>query len=237
MHHWKLLIVDDDSLWLRIAAQYFSYKNYEVYTATSCAAGLKLFDLHKPDCVLLDYNLQDADAEAFCRRVRTQEKITRTPIVIISGEDAREMQAYTTCQADGFVLKLPSFDKALAIVEMVMRRVNWERGRIEVGDIKLEKPGFIVFRYSKPILNLAPDQFQLLFLLMQDSPNFISEDEISKQLYNSDFAPQNTDSIRGLVQRLRKKLGVQLGRRIKNKTRLGWTYVQPRLRAAATPGI
>jgi DNA-binding response OmpR family regulator len=113
---------------------------------------------------------------------------------------------------------------------MVMRRVNWERGIIKVGDIKLEKTGLTVFRHSRLFTTLSLDQFQLFYLLMQESPGFVSEDAISKHLYDSDFVPQNADSIRGLIQRLRKKLGMQLGRRIKNKSRLGWTYVQPRQR-------
>jgi len=238
MHHCKLLIVDDYAPWLRIAAQYFSIKRYKVFTAESCSSGLKLFELHKPDCVLLDYNLLDADAETFCRKVRETEKIVRTPIVIISGEDVREMQAYTVCQADSFVLKDGNFSKTYAVVEMVMRRVNWERGIIKLGDLSLEKIGFKVLRYSRLVVSLSPVQFQLLYLLVQESPGFVSEEQLSVTLYWSDFAPGNEDSIRGLIQRLRQKLGPQLGRRIKNKPRLGWTYVQPRLRdSTSTPAL
>lgn len=229
MHHGKLLIVDDDSVWLKTAVNFFSFKGYQVYPADSCAAGLKLFVAHAPDCVLLDYNLLDGDAETFCRKVRSGEKILRTPVIVVSGEDAREMQAYTVCQADAFILKGP-FAKVSAVVEMVMRRINWERGVIKVGDLKLEKVGFRVLRNSKPFVELSPEQFQLLYLLLQESPGFVSEEIISRFLYNSDFAPQNEDSIRGLMQRLRKKLGKQLGRRIKNKSRLGWIYLQPRSR-------
>ncbi|HBB67604.1 MAG TPA: hypothetical protein DCZ93_09980 [Elusimicrobia bacterium] len=230
MHHCKLLIVDDDPIWLKTAVRFFSFKGYRVYSADSCAAGLKLFVSNVPDCVLLDYNLIDGDAEVFCRKVRSGEKLLRTPVVVVSGEEMREMQAYTVCQADAFVLK-GSFERITAVVEMVMRRINWERGVIKVGDLKLEKVGFRVLRNSRPFVELSPEQFQLLYLLLQESPEFVSEETISRFLYNSDFAPQNEDSIRGLMQRLRKKLGKQLGRRIKNKSRLGWIYVQPRSRS------
>lgn len=234
MHHCKLLIVDDDLPWLKIATKFFSRKGYRVSAADSCAAGLKLFVAHAPDCVLLDYNLIDGDAEAFCHKVRSGEKLLRTPVIVVSGEDAREMQAYTVCQADAFILKGP-FERISAVVEMVLRRINWERGVVRAGDLKLEKVGFQVLRNNKPFVELSPEQFQLFYLLIQESPGFVSEEIISRFLYDSDFSPQNEDSIRGLVQRLRKKLGKQLGRRIKNKSRLGWIYVQPRSRSEKLP--
>ncbi len=234
MHHCALLIVYDDPVWLRAAAQYFTFHKFKVHTAGSCFEGLKVFNSIKPDCVLLDYNLLDADAEAFCNAVRSAEKLIRTPIVVISGEDQRELQAYTVCQADGFVLKGNNWQRAVAVVEMVMRRVRWERGVLHKGDIKLEKNGFCVFRGSRRIATLSPGQFHVLYLLVQESPRFVSEDMISVHLFNSDFAPEVEDSIRGLMQRLRKKLGPQVGRRIKSKVRKGWVYVQPRLRDRAS---
>ena len=230
MHHCKLLIIDDDPAWLSMAVKCFSLANYIVYSAESCSTGLKLFYSHKPDCVLLDYNLRDANADVFCQKVRAEEKLVHVPIIIISAEDARAMPAYTVCQADGFIQKGETCDKARVVVAAVLRRVNWERGVMRIGDIKLEKNRFQVFRYSKPFVNLSPNQFVLLSLLMKESPNFVSEAAITMCLYSSDFPPQKEDSIRGLIQRLRKKLGAQLGRRIKNKSSLGWIYVQPRLR-------
>jgi len=230
MHHCKLLIIDDNPAWLCLAVAAFSSDKYKIYTAGSCSVGLKQFYTYRPDCVLLDYLLPDANADKFCQKVRSSEKLERTPIIIVSGENVWELPAYTGCLADGFVLKEGDFQKTRAILEALMRRVNWDRGVLKVGDIKLKKEGFNVFRYTKLVATLSSKQFKLFYLLMQESSGFISEAELSKYLYNSDFPPDNEDSIRGLIARLRKKLGSQLGCRIKNKSRLGWIYLQPRLR-------
>ena len=230
MHHCKILIIDDNPAWQWQAVDAFPKDRYVIYTADSCHDGLKQFKIHKPDCVLLDYCLPDGDGAVFCCKVRKEEKLVRTPIIIVSGEGSWEKSAYTDCQADGFILKDADFAKNREVLEMVMRRICWERGIIDVGDIRLERAGLEVIRFSKSFVRLSFHQFQLFYLLVQESPDFVSEDEISKCLYNSDFAPQNEESIRGRIQRLRKKLGRQLGRRIKNKSGLGWIYVQPRLR-------
>ena len=229
MHHCSLLIVDDDPAWLRVAVKYFVSYDYSVVSAQSSASGFVAYESHKPDCVLLDYNLADSDAEAFCRKIRSAEVLVRVPIVVISGEDGKEMQAYSSCQADAFVLK-GSFDKARAVVETVMRRVRWERGVICLGDIRLEKKEFSVYRNRKLIANLSPKQFSLLSLLMCESPEFVSEDTIALHVFESDFAPDKTEAIKALVYRLRQLLGPQLGRRIKNKRDYGWIYVPSRVR-------
>jgi len=230
MPHCKILIIDDDPAWLAMAVNAFFASKYKVYSAATCADGLKLLDSYKPDCILLDYGLPDVNADVFCRKVRSVEKLVRIPIIVVSGSNTREMEAITDCQADAFVLKGGSIYKTQAIVEMVMRRVKWDRGILEVGDIRLDKNGFQVFRHSKPVANLSIVQFKLIYLLMQESPSFLSETQISQYLYNSDFPPEKEDSIRGVIHRLRKKLGPQLGARIKNKSSLGWIYVQSRLR-------
>lgn len=69
----------------------------------------------------------------FVAKYGKDEKIDHTPVIIISGESSWEMEAYTICQADAFIEKDDNFDKNRAAVEMIMRRVCWERGIIEVG--------------------------------------------------------------------------------------------------------
>jgi len=106
MPHCKILIIDDDPAWLAMAVNAFFASKYKVYSAATCADGLKLLDSYKPDCILLDYGLPDVNADVFCRKVRSVEKLVRIPIIVVSGSNTREMEAITECQADAFVLKV-----------------------------------------------------------------------------------------------------------------------------------
>lgn len=232
MQHCEILIIDDDPAWLLTAARYFSCFKYKVSTANSCASGLEAFRAKRPDCILVDYQLgRGPDADVFCKTVRASEKLLRTPIVITSGLSTAEVCAYTVCQADAFILKGP-FDRIIAVVEMVMRRVNWERGIMTLGDLRLERNTFSVFRNGKLAARLSPEQFALFSLLVCEKSKFVPEADIANQVFKAESDVVSAPAIKALVYRLRQGLGPQLGRRIKSKRNQGWIYVQPGRRVA-----
>jgi len=52
-----ILIVDDESVWLRLLSRVFRHCGYTVVQASSCAGGLEALRNNKVDCALLDFNL------------------------------------------------------------------------------------------------------------------------------------------------------------------------------------
>lgn len=235
MNQTTLLVIDDDSFWLRTVARFFTVAGYSVHTAETCAAGLALAGAVKPDCVLLDFHLPDGTAGDVCAALRSDLGLKKTPIIVMSADPQQELDSYAEHKADGFILKGTQFAKVWVIIESVLRRVNWERGIIEKGDIRLEKEFSRVFRDSKLAATLSPEQFKLLAMLLEKSPGFVGEEDISRHVLGA--SEVKTDAVRALLHRLRLKLGLQLGRRIKSKRRLGWLYVQPRPKAVPAPDL
>jgi DNA-binding response OmpR family regulator len=231
MRKHTLLIMDDDPAWLVFIAKFFTTsKKYNVHTAVTCAEVLKSAELHKPDCILLDFLMSDGNGGKVCASLRSNEKTKKIPVIMVSAYAEEEANSYFEYKADGFIRKGAKLINIRGIVESVLRRVRWERGIIEKGDTRVEPDGFRVFSRSKPVAELSPDQFRLFSLLFEKSPAFVSEDEISRRVFASSFAPGKADAIKMLSYRLRQKLGPRLARRIKNKRDLGWVYLQPRLR-------
>ena len=230
-----LLAVDDNEAWLRTLTRWFAPLGYNIHTATTCRDAMTMTETLQPDCLLLDYHLDDGTAEDVCDYVRSHEKLKKTPIIVISIYEDKEQTSHGQCQADAFIYKCTSLENIQWKVESLLRRVNWERGLTIKGDLRLEAANNQVFRDSKPIACLSQDQFDLFTLLLEKSPDFVSEEDIAKRIFSTDFAADKCDAIRGLAQRLRKKLGQQLGRRIKNKANLGWIYMQPSPRNPSRP--
>lgn len=222
-----MLIVDDDKVWLRSISAFFKTFDYNVLTALTCVEGLALARRHKPDCVLLDFHLPDADGGVFCAQIKMDLNLRKTPIIIVSGDCEQECSSYLVCEADGFVMKGGPFNTIRMMVESILRRIRWDRGTLEKGDIRLETTGLTVFKKSKFLARLPLEQFRFLFILMERSPSFVSEDEVLKFISGTDTAPEEFSELRGLASRLRAKLGRQIGRRIKSKNSHGWIYVQP----------
>lgn len=224
---YTILIVDDDKAWLRSISSFFKFFSYEVLTAATCAEGVELARLHRPDCILLDFHLPDAEADFFCSRIRSDQDLKKTPIIIISVDGEQECSSYLKCEADGFVMKGGPLNTIRLMVKSMLRRVNWERGIIEKGDMRLEQENLMVFLNTKPFARLSLEQFRFLFILVEKSPCFVSDNNILEFTFGADIALAKFDALRGLANRLRAKLGRRIGRRIKSKSSSGWIYLQP----------
>ncbi|MDA8130486.1 MAG: response regulator [Elusimicrobia bacterium] len=228
MRKTHLLIIDDDAAWTRIAAEFFARAGYTVGSAATCAEGLRRLRLARPDAILLDFHLTDGDGGEVCAAVRTDSELKKVPVIMVSADPTQEADAYLLHQADAFALKDGNFNRLVGVVEALLRRVGWERGITEKGDIRLEADGGRAYRSSRPLPSLSPEQFRLFSLLLDRSPAFVTEEEIARVVFNSDRSPELADAIRGLIYRLRLKLGRRLGRRVKNRSGRGWIYLPPR---------
>lgn len=229
MHKTTLLIIDDDLIWLRSTARYFTASGFSVLTAATCAAGIGLAEAVRLDCVLLDFHLTLGDKGAVCSYLRSNLALKKTPIIMVSSDRLKELASYNEHKADGFVLKSTPVAKIRAVIESVLRRIDWERGICETGDLRLERETLQVFRGARLAARLSLEQFHLLSMLIEKSPAYVNEEAIARDVIGS-VSEGKTDAVRALLHRLRLKLGVQLGKRIKSKRNHGWTYVQPRLK-------
>ena len=108
----RILIADDDALWVKIACRYFSLKKHEVCSANTFAAALALAAERLPDCILADGELEDGSVEEFCAAVRGMAGLERTALVCVSGTERHA----TACGADASVVK----SGALAELELAI---------------------------------------------------------------------------------------------------------------------
>lgn len=227
MGHRTLLVIDDDRSWSNFVDVSFANFGYKVLTAATCAEGYSMAQQHKPACILLDYYLPDAEGSVFAANIRGNYELKKTPIIMVSGDENQALRAYTDYKLDGFISKDARLEQIKAKVEGLLRRVNWERGNVTCSDLRLDGVNFQVYLDSKLVTELCPEQFRLLSILLENSPDFVSETDIYGHVFKTAEGGERSDMIRGVAQRLREKLGVRLGRRVK-KLGKGWIYVQPR---------
>lgn len=109
----SILIIDDEIIWHKLLIRFLGGAGYNVYAAATCAEGVKLAELHKPDCIVLDFHLADGDAVSVCSALRASGNIAPPPVIIFSSDPEAEITAYAQCRADNFILKGPSALPAL----------------------------------------------------------------------------------------------------------------------------
>ena len=103
----RILLVDDDPQIIEVLKDAFEGdERYEVRSAsTGYDAGL-LTEQFRPHLILLDYMLPDINGNIVCQRIRSNERLNGTKIVIVSGViKQEEIDAMLKQGADEFIKK------------------------------------------------------------------------------------------------------------------------------------
>jgi two-component system cell cycle response regulator len=86
----KILSVDDSSLIRMAIARLFSRYECEVVSAADGEKGLAAVDEHKPNVVILDYNMPVLDGIGMLRRLRDNPETKRLPVIMLTANSAPE---------------------------------------------------------------------------------------------------------------------------------------------------
>lgn len=117
----SILVIDDEAGWLKFTRRLLTGCGWKVHTALTCAEGIHLAAQLKPDCILLDFHLQDGDAVSVCAALKASVITNGIPIIIISGDSAAEFAAYAECRAAAFLEKGARCVQAIpALIERVL---------------------------------------------------------------------------------------------------------------------
>lgn len=82
-----ILVVDDDRSTRRLMTTALKKSGFEVVEAENGLRALEVFELKRPDLVLLDVVMPEMDGFETCRRIRTHPNGPSVPVVIITGSD------------------------------------------------------------------------------------------------------------------------------------------------------
>jgi DNA-binding NtrC family response regulator len=80
----EILVVDDTPASLRLLSEVLTQHGYRVRPASHGALALKSVAAKTPDLILLDVSMPDMDGYEVCRRLKTDEKSSRIPVIFIS---------------------------------------------------------------------------------------------------------------------------------------------------------
>ena len=88
----KILVVDDDPVFLQSLSGVLEQDGYVVVTRESALGTRAAIMREKPNLVLLDYNMPDLRGEELVRLIRSNQALRDTAVLLISGaEDVRQL--------------------------------------------------------------------------------------------------------------------------------------------------
>jgi len=201
----KVLVVEDDLHIRRLVRAALERASHHVVEAATAREGLSLFDIERPDAVLLDLGLTDRDGLEVIQLIRARAAV---PIIIISArEDTAEKVAALDLGADDYLTKPFDTEELLARIRTALRhRLVGEAGQavIAAGDVTIDLERRRVMRAGQEV-HLTPKEYAVLAELGRRADRVISHAQLMRTVWGAAHE-SHVDYLRIVVRGLRQKL-------------------------------
>ncbi len=210
----KMLVIDDDQGIREALTVSFTteWEACEVLAADDGTTGLRFFEEHQPDIVVLDIGLPGMNGIEVLDRIRKHSDV---PVVMLSARDGEDdIVRALELGADDYVTKPFRYLELMARIKAVQRRAS-ERSSAAVTD-DLEVDGLTIrFRSQEVFVDGAPvtltnTEYRLLYHLARNRGRVLSHRELLRLAWGSES--YGTDVVRVYVSRLRAKIEQQSSR-------------------------
>ncbi|WP_458068270.1 response regulator transcription factor [Rhodanobacter sp. BL-MT-08] len=197
-----ILLVENEQLIANVVGDTFEQKNYSVDYAPDGKTGFRLAASGNYDAIVLDLTLPGINGLELCRKLRDEYKKS-APILIISGNETLDDKiAGFEAGADDYLVKPFDAAELEARVRAQIRRYKGQvvTGLLTVADMTLDTATGIVTRAGK-CLTPTPMGVRLLRILMRRSPNYVTRQEIEREIWGETLP--DTDTLRSHIYTLR----------------------------------
>jgi DNA-binding response OmpR family regulator len=203
----KLLIIDSDRDLVEMLTSWLKTRGYEVYRAYNADHAKNEWLEQKPDLVIMDTALKDADILAVCRDLC--HKHDALILVVTDGKDVQDEVHCLECGADDYLRK-PFFpSQLLARISAVSRRARSTVGRrpssvVTVGPICVDTLHNEVTVHGKTV-RLTPIECKLLHHLAINANDVCTTNQIVTHVWGYD-GDGDTSLIKAHIRHLRQKI-------------------------------
>ena len=203
-----VLVIDDEKDLIELVRYNMEREGFEVRGALDGEAGLALALQELPDVVLVDVMLPGIDGLEVCRRLRSESRTSRIPLIMLTARTAESDRVVgLELGADDYVTKPFSPRELTARVRALLRRTAGPAEPPEVirrGDLVIDTTRHEVRCGDRPI-GLTATEFRLLQFLASHPGRVFSRGELIDHALGQDVAVLDR-TIDVHVMALRKKL-------------------------------
>ena len=232
-----VLVVEDEDSFVDALTVGLAREGFRVQVARDGAAALDLFDVVRPDIVLLDVMLPKVSGIDVCRELRKRSSV---PIIMVTAK-ASEIDTVVGLEvgADDYVSKPYRLRELVARMRAVLRRRGDDGGAapsdgadgpsiLRTGDVELD-PGRHEVTIRGEAVALPLKEFELLHLLLENAGQVLTRDVLIDRVWGHDYVG-DTKTLDVHVKRLRTKVedDPSSPSRIVTIRGLGYKYEAPR---------
>ncbi|MCW8858881.1 MAG: response regulator transcription factor [Deltaproteobacteria bacterium] len=207
-----VLVVEDEEDILALLQFNLIKAGYDVVCTTDGEEGLQKISERQPDLILLDLMLPGIGGLDICRKLRSEEKTTNLPIIMLTarGEEADVVQGLEL-GADDYMTKPFSIKVLLARIQTVLHRKSKREDvspgeKIVYGELVVHPDRNTVKVAGDPI-ELTYTEFRVLVTLASRPGWVFTRYQIVNAVRGEDYAVTDR-AVDVQIAGLRKKLGV-----------------------------
>ncbi len=201
-----ILLVEDDDGTRRAVAANLEGHGYAVRPASDGEEALVLWELRRPDLILLDLGLPGIDGKGVLRRVRRE---ATTPVIVLSarGEEREKVEALEG-GADDYLVKPFGMAELHARVRAALRRTlvagTDPDGVLEVGPLRLDPDRRLVSVAGSDV-HLTPREYELLKVLLANAGRVVTRGRLLRAVWGTAYAEEG-HYLHVYVGQIRRKL-------------------------------
>ncbi len=185
-----MLVVEDEPDIQYILQAHFKKDGYDVLTAGSAEAGLKLARKYDPAIVLLDITLPKMSGLDMLRELRL---FSKAPVLFLTAKkDEIDRIVGLKLGADDYITKPFSLEELRLRVKRILHHTSPSSGGMErqvrVGGVEIDFERHTVRVNGRPVA-LTPREFQLMKLLIEADGKVLSREQLSQGIWGEDKEP------------------------------------------------
>ncbi|MDF1569408.1 MAG: response regulator transcription factor [Spirochaetaceae bacterium] len=183
----KILVVDDDSLVLKIISAYLDEKGFDHKEAFSGTVAVTLAREYSPDFVILDLMLPGISGREVLQELR---RFSNAHVTVLSalGDESDRVQLLEM-GADDYIVKPFSPRELVARIEAFVRRRHQNVRRAEI--LRLENLSIDRDRrevlIDGQLLELTPTEYDLLNVFLENGQRVVSRSRLIQLVWGEEF--------------------------------------------------
>ncbi len=201
----RILIIEDEK---RLADSIKKGLKQESYAVDVCYDGNDGFGMaviQDYDLILLDLMLPGMDGMEICRKLRNEEKIKSSILMLTARGQIKDRVEGLNCGADDYLTKPFAFEELLARIKALSRRPKDPLGTVlSIDDLTLDTISYEVKRSDRSII-LSRTEYALLEFLLKNKGKVLSKNQIIENVwdYDADVLP---NTVEVYIRYLRNKI-------------------------------
>lgn len=200
----KVLVIDDEAQIRNLLRMALSGYGYEVKEAANGEEGIKYAWTFKPDIIILDLGLPDADGIEIIKKLREWNS---TPIIVLSVRERENDKIMALDSgADDYVTKPFGMGELLARIRTALRHRTLVTTQIsiELDDLKIDLATRNVMVGEKEV-KLTPTEYEILKILALNAGKVVTHKQLLKEVWGPMYENE-VHYLRIYIGQIRRKI-------------------------------